>query len=109
MAGQIPDIALEELRIVPNQPETGRIRLRVHGGMPLTLEAGTEVRCIPVAGALRVEAAPPSEEARTWLTPSVEVEQLEGLHTVRRDGLCVADLTALLVEPLPRPVTRYVV
>ena len=109
VAGQIPDIALEELRVVPNQPEVGRIRLRVHGSMPLTLESGTELRCAPVAGALRIDATSPAAEPRTWLTSRAEVDQVEGLHTVHRDGLCVSDLSAMVIEPLSRGVARYVV
>lgn len=45
LGGQIPDVALEEVRVLPNQPEAGRIRLRVSDGTPLTLEPGTELRC----------------------------------------------------------------
>jgi hypothetical protein len=97
VSGQTPDVAFEEVRVTPNQPETGELRLVVGAEMPQTLPIGTEVVVVPLSGMARVEAkSGRGEENRTWIAPSVEIEQVSGIHTVHRDGLCVADLNASL-------------
>jgi hypothetical protein len=96
VTGQIPDISFDEVRVVPNQPETGELRMTVKGTMPFVLDAGTELVVQPLPGLARVVARPASGEPRTWMTKEVRVEQVSGIHTVHRDGLCFADLDGVL-------------
>ena len=96
VSGQIPDVAFDEVRVVPNQPETGELRLTVGSSMPVVLEAGTELVVKPLPGLARVAAQPVRGEARTWMTEEALVEQVSGIHTVHRDGLCFADLDGVL-------------
>lgn len=96
VSGQIPDVAFDEVRVVPNQPETGELRLSVGSTMPVVLGAGAELVVQPLPGLARVLARPVRGEPRTWMTEEVRVEQLSGIHTVHRDGLCFADLDGVL-------------
>jgi hypothetical protein len=96
VSGQIPDVAFEEVRVVPNQPETGELRLTVGRNLPVLLEIGTELVVEPLPGLARVVARPVRGDERTWMTEEVRVEQVSGLHTVHRDGLCFADLDGVL-------------
>jgi hypothetical protein len=96
VTGHIPDVAFEEVRVVPNQPETGELRMTVGDAMPLLLEAGTELVVRPLPGLARVVARPVRGEARTWMADEVRVEQVSGIHTVHRDGLCFTDLDGVL-------------
>jgi hypothetical protein len=96
VSGQIPDVAFDEVRVVPNQPETGELRMTVAGTVPFVLDAGTEVVVHPLPGLARVVARPVRGEPRTWMTEEVRVEQVSGIYTVHRDGLCFADLDGVL-------------
>jgi hypothetical protein len=110
VTGQIPDIAFDEVHVVPNQPETGELRMTVNGTGPLVLDAGTELVVQPLPGLARVVAHPVRGEARTWMTQEVRVEQLSGIHTVHRDGLCFADLDGVLsITGQPSGLRRYTV
>jgi hypothetical protein len=110
VAGQIPDVAFDEVRVVPNQPETGLRRIRVGDEMPRTLPPGAELVVRPLAGAARVEARAADGEVRTWITSQIRVEQLADVHTVHRDGLCFADLDGVLsITAQPEGLRRYVV
>ena len=97
VSGQIPDVAFDEVRVVPNQPEAGELRMTVRGNtMPMLLDPGTELHVQPLPGLARVLARPVRGEPRTWMTEEVRVEQVSGIHTVHRDGLCFADLDGVL-------------
>jgi hypothetical protein len=96
VTGQIPDVAFDEVRVVPNQPETGELRITVGRNVPVVLEAGTELVVQPLPGLASVVARPVRGEPRTWMTEEVRVEQVSGIHTVHRDGLCFADLDGVL-------------
>lgn len=108
-AGHISDIALRDVRVQPNQPETGEVRLRLMDGLPLTLQPGAEVTMVPRSDAVQVEVIETQGEPRTWFARRVVLEQIAGQHVVHRDGLRVADLTALTVERLPHMVVRHAV
>jgi hypothetical protein len=110
VTGQIPDVAFDEVRVVPNQPETGEVRMTVKGTLPFVLDAGTELVVQPLPGLARVVARAASGEPRTWMTEEVRVEQVSGIHTVHRDGLCFADLDGVLsVAAQQSGLRRYTV
>ena len=96
VSGQIPDVAFDEVRVVPNQPETGELRLTVGRNLPVVLGTGTELVVQPLPGLARVVTRPVRGDERTWMTEEVRVEQVSGIHTVHRDGLCFADLDGVL-------------
>ena len=96
VSGQIPAVAFDEVRVVPNQPETGELRMTVGENVPMVLETGTELVVHPLPGLARVVARPLRGEERTWMTDEVRVDQVSGIHTVHRDGLCFADLDGVL-------------
>lgn len=96
VSGQISDVAFDEVRVVPNQPETGELRLTVGHNLPVVLETGTELVVQPLPGLARVVTRPLRGDERTWMTEEVRVEQVSGIHTVHRDGLCFADLDGVL-------------
>lgn len=81
VSGQIPDVAFDEVRVAPNQPETGELRMTVGDNLPMVLEAGTELVVQPLPGLARVVARPVRGEARTWMTDEVRVEQVSGIHS----------------------------
>jgi hypothetical protein len=110
ITGQIADIAFEDVRVVPNQPETGEVRITVGEELPRVLDAGTELIVSPLPGLARVEARAAQGEPRTWMTPEIRVEQVSGIHTVHRDGLRFADLDGVLsVASQESPLRRYTV
>jgi hypothetical protein len=110
VSGQIPDVAFNEVRVVPNQPETGELRLTVGHNLPMVLETGTELVVQPLPGLARVVARRVRGDERTWMTEEVRVEQVSGIYTVHRDGLCFADLAgALSIAGQQAGLRRYTV
>ncbi len=109
VSGRVVGIALDEVLVEPNQPGTGSLRLRLADDPPQQLPTGTTVRARVLDSLLQLKADARGHADRIWLAPAVTVEQVSGLHTVRRDGLLVADIaTTLTLEAQPRGlVTDY--
>ncbi len=106
--GRVPDVAFDTFLIAPNQPEAGKLDVRVGEVGRRALDPGTSVslRCLPEA--ILVEAIDPRGQAVTWLGDRVEVRQHSGIHRIYRDGLCVTDLSdAVVVEHDPEAVRRF--
>ncbi len=96
-AGKVVGVAFDVVTVVPNQPETGVLRLHLEDGFPVDLPTGYEVELRLLDEHVRVHATSPASDSRTWVTSTATVDQLEGVHTVHRDGLLVADLDDCLV------------
>jgi hypothetical protein len=108
--GHVPDVAFAEVRVMPNQPETGQLRITVGEELPRVLDRGTELVVSPLPGLARIQARTAQGDSRTWMTPEVRVEQVSGIHTVHRDGLCFADLEGVLsIASLEPALRRYTV
>lgn len=90
--GRVPDVAFEAFLVVPNQPETGELTLRVAGAGVRYLPSGTSIDMRCMSGGILIEAIDPRGVATTWLGRTVEVRQHAGIHRVFRDGLPIADL-----------------
>lgn len=109
-SGRVVGIAFDNVLVAPNQPGTGQLRLRMPGDPPQELPAGAAVRFGVLDDSLHVVADPPgAQPEQVWITAVVHLEQVSGLHTVRRDGLLVADVDTT-VELVARPaglVTDY--
>lgn len=94
--GRVREIAFDSYLIVPNQPETGSLSIRL-----AELDADPEDRALPVGtsvsvrcltDSLMVETIDRHGEPTAWHSSSVEIQQRTGVHRVFRDGLSVADL-----------------
>lgn len=97
VSGQVPDVGFDEVRVVPNQPETGQLRLTVGDSLPVTLETGTELVVRPLPGLAHVVSRPMGGEPRTWMTEEVRVAGLWPAHRgpgrspLRRSRRCPVD------------------
>lgn len=101
-SGRVVGIAFNDVVIEPHEPETGRLQLQLSDGRLRPLPAGSSISVHMDYGQLRLTTVAPSGEGRCWTTRLARVDQLNGLHTVWRDGLRVADLESsieLLGDP----------
>lgn len=90
--GRVPDVAFETFLVVPNQPETGELTLRVAEAGVRYLPSGTSIDMRCMSGGILIEAIDPTGVATTWLGRTAEVREYAGIHRVFRDGLSIADL-----------------
>jgi hypothetical protein len=95
-AGVEAAVAFEVVRIAPNQPEQGAIRLQVTDAMPQDLDPGSTLELRPLGDRTRVTSDGPTGRRRTWFAREVTVGQRYGVHVVERDALPVADLDRTL-------------
>lgn len=110
VAGQIPDISFDEVRVSPNQPETGELQVEIGDQLPTAFAPGTELVVRPLDGLAQVEAVHLRGQPGTWIASGLRIHQIAGLYTVRRDGLQVADLDGILsVTAPPAGLVRIVV
>jgi hypothetical protein len=107
--GRVVGIAFETVHVEPNQPETGQLVLRLADDLPQAFPTGTTVRVRLLDAMLQISAYTAAEGERLWISDVATVEQVSGLHTVRRDGLMVADVdTSVRFEARPQGlVTDY--
>lgn len=84
--------ALEHWRWRANQPERGRLALRLDESTETLLSPGTGLVVRPRRGRLEVETVEDSSAGHLWAAASrVLVRQVDGLHLLSKDGVLVDD------------------
>lgn len=95
--GRGGDRALIAWRWQANQPERGRLALRLDDGRELLLEPGQGVEVRPRQQHLEIDVLDQFTGGHLWATAtSIEVEQLEGLHLLHRDEVFADDAPAVV-------------